>query len=86
MIKLVKVADKQVKGAGTNGKEIFLDRRTLKFRYQRRLLPTKRCPLIRNTGRLIEGSVNKEQTYVIFAARKGTKQGIATRSETRKPE
>ena len=62
--------DKQVKGMGTNENEIFQDRGTRKDRHQRRLLPTKRCPLTRNMGRLIEGNVNKERMFVIFAAKK----------------
>ena len=84
IIKLVREADKQVKGIGTNGKEISQDRGTLKDWYQRRLLLTKRCPLARNAERLIEVTINKERTFVTFMARKGTMQEISIRSETKK--
>ena len=74
------------KGNAKKRKGKFFKIGTLKDRHQRRLLPTKRCPLARNAKRLIEGNVNKEQTFVTFAARKGIMQKIAIRSGTRKAE
>ena len=74
------------KGSGANEKEILPDKRILKAKHRRRLLPTKKFPLVRNVGRHIEVNVDRGQMFAIFMAKRDIMQRTAIRNGIQKTE